>query len=140
MSEGDGLTSRCTEIPRGFEACEWEEAPSDRHGHHMAVSPEFGLVAYTPENGRTTNAVPIRPLSNGDIGRGTEKVDSLFGAIAHGPPAHRAWLKQAIEDHFAGRPVQKEASNVGQPEAMKRENCRQAALSNGDIVREPKEK
>ena len=31
----------------------------------------------------------------------------LFDAIAHGDDEHRAWLKQAIEDHFAGRPVQK---------------------------------
>lgn len=35
------------------------------------------------------------------------KVSSLFAAIAHGDEKHRAWLKQAIEDHFAGRPVQR---------------------------------
>lgn len=29
----------------------------------------------------------------------------LFDAIAHGDEKHQAWLKQAIEDHFAGRPV-----------------------------------
>lgn len=34
------------------------------------------------------------------------KESTLFDAIAHGDEAHRAWLKQAIDDHFAGRPVQ----------------------------------
>lgn len=33
------------------------------------------------------------------------RVESLFEAIAHGDEKHRAWLKQAIEDHMAGRPV-----------------------------------
>lgn len=32
-------------------------------------------------------------------------VDTLYDAIKHGDENHRAWLKQAIEDHFAGRPV-----------------------------------
>jgi hypothetical protein len=31
--------------------------------------------------------------------------ETLFNAIAHGDEKHRAWLKQAIDDHFAGRPV-----------------------------------
>lgn len=35
------------------------------------------------------------------------RVGTLFAAIAHGDDKHRAWLKQAIEDHFAGRPVQR---------------------------------
>lgn len=30
---------------------------------------------------------------------------TLFDAIKHGDDKHRAWLKQAIEDHFAGRSV-----------------------------------
>lgn len=34
-----------------------------------------------------------------------ERIDTLYDAIAHGDEAHRAWLKQAITDHFAGRPV-----------------------------------
>lgn len=35
------------------------------------------------------------------------KAASLFDAIAHGDDEHRKWLKQAIEDHFAGRPVER---------------------------------
>ena len=34
-----------------------------------------------------------------------EQSRQLFPAIAHGDDEHRRWLKQAIEDHFAGRPV-----------------------------------
>lgn len=34
------------------------------------------------------------------------RIATLFDAIAHGDEKHRAWLKQAIKDHFAGRPVQ----------------------------------
>jgi hypothetical protein len=30
-----------------------------------------------------------------------EKVDTLYDAIAHGDEKHRAWLKEAIEEHFA---------------------------------------
>lgn len=32
-------------------------------------------------------------------------VARLFDAIAHGDETHRAWLRKAIEDYFAGRPV-----------------------------------
>lgn len=35
-----------------------------------------------------------------------ERVGSLYEALAHGSDEHRAWLKKAIEDHFAGRPVE----------------------------------
>ncbi len=35
------------------------------------------------------------------------RVVSLFPAIAHGDAEHRAWLERAIEDHFAGRPVER---------------------------------
>lgn len=41
-------------------------------------------------------------------GEAADKIETLFPAIAHGDDAHRAWLKQAIEDHFAGRPVQRQ--------------------------------
>jgi hypothetical protein len=34
-----------------------------------------------------------------------EQVRTLFDAIKHGDEAHQAWLKQALFDHFAGRPV-----------------------------------
>ena len=32
---------------------------------------------------------------------------SLFEAVRHGDPEHEAWLKQAITDHFAGRPIER---------------------------------
>ncbi len=35
-----------------------------------------------------------------------ERIATLFDAIAHGTDAHRAWLKKAIDDHFAMRPVE----------------------------------
>ncbi|MBV9549813.1 MAG: hypothetical protein JO256_09100 [Alphaproteobacteria bacterium] len=34
-------------------------------------------------------------------------VETLYDAIAHGDFQHRAWLRKAISDHFAGRPVQR---------------------------------
>lgn len=40
-------------------------------------------------------------------GEAADKIESLYDAIAHGDEKHRAWLKQAIEDHFAGKPVQR---------------------------------
>ncbi len=43
--------------------------------------------------------------------------DNLFAAIAHGDETHRAWLEQAIKDHFAGRPVQPSVGN-GRKDAM----------------------
>ena len=39
-------------------------------------------------------------------GIAADRIETLYEAIAHGDDIHRAWLKQAIEDHFAGRPVQ----------------------------------
>lgn len=44
------------------------------------------------------------------------QVSSLFEAIAHGDEEHRAWLKRAISDHFAGKPVQPvRGTNNGRP-------------------------
>jgi hypothetical protein len=34
----------------------------------------------------------------------SEKVDTLYDAIAHGDEGHRAWLKEAIEKHFNAPP------------------------------------
>jgi hypothetical protein len=34
----------------------------------------------------------------------SEKVDTLYDAIAHGDEGHRAWLKEAIEKHFESAP------------------------------------
>jgi hypothetical protein len=39
-----------------------------------------------------------------------ERLNTLFDAIKHGSPEHQAWLKQAIEDHLAGREVRKETN------------------------------
>lgn len=36
---------------------------------------------------------------------GDGRAATLFDAIAHGDEVHRAWLKEAIECHFAGKPV-----------------------------------
>lgn len=33
------------------------------------------------------------------------RIETLFDAIKHGDEVHRAWLRQAIDDHFSGRPV-----------------------------------
>lgn len=40
-----------------------------------------------------------------DIAALRAKIDSLFSAVAHGDDEHRNWLRQAIDDHFAGREV-----------------------------------
>jgi len=34
-----------------------------------------------------------------------ETVATLFDAIKHGDRVHQAWLKEAIDNHFAGKPV-----------------------------------
>lgn len=34
-----------------------------------------------------------------------EKYETLYDAIAHGDEEHRAWLKEAIDNHFSGLPV-----------------------------------
>lgn len=36
-------------------------------------------------------------------------VPTLFDNIKHGDAAHQTWLKEAIDDHFAGRPVKRPA-------------------------------
>lgn len=33
------------------------------------------------------------------------QTEQLFQAIKHGSPEHQAWLKEAIECHFAGKPI-----------------------------------
>lgn len=40
-------------------------------------------------------------------GEATAEIATLFDAIKHGDAVHQAWLKQAIQDHFAGRPVER---------------------------------
>lgn len=34
-----------------------------------------------------------------------ELIPTLFAKIEHGEPGHRAWLKEAIECHFLGKPM-----------------------------------
>lgn len=46
------------------------------------------------------------------------RCDSLYDAIAHGDDNHRAWLKQAIENHFAGKPVQPESKGSNAKKAQ----------------------
>lgn len=53
---------------------------------------------------RHFNTNPLNPLFTSDR---EKRIETLFDAIKHGDEAHRAWLKQAIEDHFAGREVKK---------------------------------
>lgn len=43
--------------------------------------------------------------ANASLARVVEARDSLFAAIQHGDAEHRAWLKEAIDAHFAGKPV-----------------------------------
>lgn len=33
------------------------------------------------------------------------KIDSLYDVLAHGDDDHKAWLKQAIDAHFSGKPM-----------------------------------
>lgn len=47
------------------------------------------------------------PWERADRYEQEKKIATLFDAIAHGDEKHRAWLKQAIQDHFAGKKVQK---------------------------------
>lgn len=47
-------------------------------------------------------------MNKADISREVSSIEQsagLFQAIAHGDSEHREWLRQAIEDHFAGREV-----------------------------------
>lgn len=33
------------------------------------------------------------------------RIESLADTLAHGSNEHRAWIRKAIDDHIAGRPV-----------------------------------
>lgn len=56
------------------------------------------------EAGRAVMAVQLQDAAE-RAGHLEERWHSLFDAIAHGDEAHRAWLRQALDDHLAGRPV-----------------------------------
>ena len=75
-----------------------------RRGIFRIDGPAIGefLVASDDLAERITRAL------NAAYAAGRELVDSLFDAIAHGDDEHRAWLKKAIDDHFAGRVVERQ--------------------------------
>lgn len=52
--------------------------------------------------------VAIRDEST-DAATSVDLVSTLFDAIKHGDTQHEKWLRQAIEDHFMGRPVERPA-------------------------------
>ena len=54
------------------------------------------------------------------------RIATLFDAIAHGDDEHRAWLRQAIEDHFAGRVVAR-PSGLGNYERGVRDGMQRGA-------------
>lgn len=51
--------------------------------------------------------------------------ETLFEAIKHGDQQHQDWLKQAIDDHFAGRPVER-PQGKGTKEAARDQALREA--------------
>lgn len=62
--------------------------------------------AYEP--GGPMSGLP-RPVQVDGLG------NTLFDAIAHGDEEHREWLKEAIDCHFAGKPVPPVRSSLKQP-------------------------
>ncbi len=60
----------------------------------------FGASAYCIECSKLLKG------ERDDWQKPVERSTTLFDAISHGSEEHRAWLKKAIEDHFAGRPVE----------------------------------
>lgn len=77
---GGGVIIRCGE-------CEAESACFNRDRN-----------AEDAWNARTASAARAE-------GPAWRKIETLFDAIKHGDDDHRRWLKDAIEAHFAGRPV-----------------------------------
>lgn len=88
------------------------------HGRHSETKPAEPTTFN--EGGRTFCRACQIPAPNHRAGCPHETIDrlqslanvgrrakTLFDAIAHGDEQHRAWLKKAIEDHFAGRPVER---------------------------------
>ena len=59
------------------------------------------------------------------------RVDGLFEALAHGDDEHRAWLKQAIADYFAGQPVA-QATGKGSKEIIADLQAKLAQYEEGD--------
>lgn len=57
---------------------------------------------WRPEAERIVTALSTQPPPMSDV---RERVGTLFDAIAHGDDVHRAWLREAIDNHFAGLPV-----------------------------------
>jgi hypothetical protein len=81
-------------------------------GYPMRVEQDRYIVvenpSFAPDNGAApslvidTHALATLPSSS-EAQR--DKVSTLFAAIQHGDKDHRAWLKEAIDAHFAGNPV-----------------------------------
>lgn len=66
-----------------------------------------------------------------EYGQMSEKIESLFDAIAHGDEDHREWLKEAIYCHFEGAKVpeprglgSKESALTAELDHLKAENER----------------
>lgn len=55
----------------------------------------------------------VKELMLEEINYFGSKIESLFDAIKHGDDEHRAWLKEAIEKHFADLPVPPARSGEG---------------------------
>jgi len=74
-------------------------------------TPEPGVAAVVPKKIADVDVDSLRAAIEGE-GQAAGKTDGLFDAIAHGDDEHRAWLKQAIKDYYAGRKVQRPAGNA----------------------------
>jgi len=67
-----------------------------------------GEAVETTQIGSTEGKSPGRETASPVISTDTklvETVATLFDAIKHGDRVHQAWLKEAIDNHFAGKPV-----------------------------------
>lgn len=71
--------------------------------------PYLGDAVTKTEQPSSSGTAPAQASETAEAGHSHETKESLektlFAAIAHGDDKHRTWLKQAIEDHFSGRPV-----------------------------------
>lgn len=73
---------------------------------------DHGFSAYASNGRRSDTITHLRALTVRLEAEDDDATlaESIFDAIAHGDDEHRAWLRQALEDHLAGRPVQPPAS------------------------------
>lgn len=79
--------------------CE-EDTDGDRALHSLRAEMSVAVIR-SEEQGYARGLADARKHPK-EVGLVPEAlVTSLFDAIAHGDEKHRAWLKQAIADHFA---------------------------------------